>query len=543
MTLAPYLAGLCAVAASVLSSIYLALSISARSAVEEAARVGGEPRRLTRVQRIFDDLGSHARAVGLLKLLACAGVLTFLVSTTAKLRGGDIPDEVDALIGLSVAVAVLWVSAVLIPFSIATHHGPKLLVSLSGLVRFADVILLPLRPLGLLADRVAERCSSTANKDEQEVAQDEILSVVADNVSAGAIDEQEKRMIEAVVTFGDVTVREVMTPRTEIEAMALSSDLGQVIRAVRAIGHSRIPVYEGSLDHVVGMFYVKDLMHWLAGDAPVPVATAAGITSTAGNAGSVGSIAMTAASIDERGGVASQSARPKPRSFDLRSILRPTLTVPETKTIRELLRQLMEQKVHIAIAVDEHGNTAGVVTFEDIVEQIVGDIRDEYEQGETEQSAIVLDKASGIIEINATARVVVVNASLREFASREAIAARQAISAGEGGLAVEASDERVRSERGETAANASSDDASTDEGRILVQIPEADDYETIGGYVVTMLGHIPLAGEKLRSGDAEFEVVEAAPTRIIKLRMRLIAESSDLSDEQINVTSAPVAQA
>jgi|GEM_PF-299311 len=533
MTLAPYLAGLCAVAASVLSSIYLALSISARSAVEEAARVGGEPRRLARVQRIFDDLGSHARAVGLLKLLACAGVLTFVVSATAKLRGRDTPDEVDALIGLSGAVAVLWVSAVLIPFSVATHHGPKVLVSLSRLVRFADVVLLPLRPLGLLADRVAERFSSTANKDEQEVAQDEILSVVADNVSAGAIDEQEKRMIEAVVTFGDVTVREVMTPRTEIEAMALSSDLGQVIRAVRAIGHSRIPVYEGSLDHVVGMFYVKDLMHWLAGDAPGPVTGAAGSTSSGGM---VGPSALAAPSIDERGGVASQSARPKPRSFDLRSILRPALTVPETKTIRELLRQLMEQKVHIAIAVDEHGNTAGVVTFEDIVEQIVGEIRDEYEQGETEQSAIVLDKASGIIEINATARVEVVNASLREFASREAIAARQATSVDEGGLA-----EGNGDGRGEVGASASGDDASADEARILVQIPEADDYETIGGYVVTMLGHIPLAGEKLRSGDAEFEVVEAAPTRIIKLRMRLIAESSDLSDEQINVTSAPVA--
>jgi CBS domain containing-hemolysin-like protein len=145
-------------------------------------------------------------------------------------------------------------------------------------------------------------------------------------------------MIEAVVALRDKTVEQIMTPRTEIAAMEYTDDLGAVTGIIRKIGHSRIPVYKGSLDTIVGIFYVMDLMKWLAGS-----------------------------------GVRAGSNKP----FELQAILRPALFVPETKTVRELMKELLEKKLHIAMVADEYGGTAGLVTIEDIVEEVFGEIYDE----------------------------------------------------------------------------------------------------------------------------------------------------------------------
>ena len=544
--MAPWIVILCTLAAAALSSLYLSLATVARSAVEDLARASNNPRRLERIGRIFDDVSSHARAIGLLKLVCCAGVLLGLIFWSARLRKQELPDEWDALISLGVSVAVLWVFAVLIPVGVASIAGPKVLYGWSRILRAAYIVTLPLRPIGTLTDVIISRLAGSSGKDEQEAAQDEILSVVQESVSAGTIDKHEQKMIEAVVTFGDLTVQQVMTPRTEIEAMELTSDLGEVIRTVRGIGHSRIPVYDGSLDQIVGMFYVKDLMHWLAGDGPMGRAAASAARQPTGqgvtNGNGSGSHAPNGGAI--------AAAPTKPKAFDLRAILRPALSVPETKTISELLRQLMEQKVHIAVAVDEHGNTAGIVTFEDIVEQIVGDIRDEYESTSPDLPDVVLVPKSNTAEINAAARVIDVNRQLEELGvgfrvllpGNQAPGTVGARDAGPLPVAGHAETPGHGAQSGTGGPFGSSGGSIAGVSVVLAEdaglagraadplqgdldpiaIPESEDYETVGGFIVTQLGHIPLKGERIRMSRFELEVTEAAPTRVLKARLRVL---------------------
>jgi putative hemolysin len=237
-------------------------------------------------------------------------------------------------------------------------------------------------------------------------------------------------MIEAVVQFRNRTVAQVMTPRTEIEAIELTNDLGKVTKAVREIGHSRIPVYEESLDHIVGVFYVKDLMKWLAGEA--------------------------------------RSGHGK--GFDFKTLLRPAFFVPETKTIRELLPELLNKRVHIAMVADEYGGTAGLVTIEDIIEEVFGDIQDEYEAPEEETAEVKVEVASKTAEIDARAYIEDVNAEIKPLG---------------------------------------------------VELPESEDYDTVGGFVTVTLGRIPAAGETFVNGKLLVTVLGAEATRVTKVRVQV----------------------
>ena len=144
-------------------------------------------------------------------------------------------------------------------------------------------------------------------------------------------------MISAVMDLGEGRVHEVMVPRIDIAAIPAETDLATAVRLIIEEGHSRIPVYEGSVDEIVGILYAKDLLPYLAGTAP-----------------------------------------PK----ELRSILRQPLFVPESMSVDDLLHELQRRKVHIAVVLDEYGGTAGLVTIEDLLEEIVGEIQDEYDTEE-----------------------------------------------------------------------------------------------------------------------------------------------------------------
>jgi putative hemolysin len=259
------------------------------------------------------------------------------------------------------------------------------------------------------------------------------MSVVEEAQQSGQFDETEGRMIQALVGFRDTTVEQIMTPRTEVEALELTNNLGEVIRFIKQSRHSRIPVYEESLDHVVGMFYVKDLMRWLAGDG------------------------------------VRQSGKP----FELKSILRPAYFVPETKTIRELLQELINKKVHAAMVADEYGGTSGLVSLEDIVEEIFGEIQDEYELAEDDAPEL----------------------DVREDQRDATIDARAYI-----------------------------DDANEALAAIGLKLPEGEDYDTVGGLVITTMGRIPLAGETLLLEGEEaavaITVLDAEPTKVLKVRVQ-----------------------
>jgi putative hemolysin len=158
------------------------------------------------------------------------------------------------------------------------------------------------------------------------------------------------------------------------------------------------------------------------------------------------------------------------KAFDLKSILRPAYFVPETKTVRQLQKELMDKKVHIALVADEYGGTAGLVTIEDVVEEIFGDIKDEYEAPAVENPDVVLKLEQRMAEIDAAARVADVNAALSPLG---------------------------------------------------VEIPDSEEYDTVGGFVGTHLGRIPSRGEKFEHETMEFTVLEAKPNRVLKLTLRV----------------------
>lgn len=202
--------------------------------------------------------------------------------------------------------------------------------SAGGILRMSSLF----RPLssilmrsGMLAEKVVQKESHTLSVDDLEQA----LELTDENDL-----KEEKNMLEGIVRFGDETAKEVMTSRQDVVDLDFRSSFPDVLKCIVENNYSRIPVYQGSIDNIRGILYIKDLLPHLS----------------------------------------------KPATFRWQSLIRPPYFVPETKKIDDLLRDFQENKVHIAIVVDEFGGTSGIITLEDILEEIVGEINDEYDEEE-----------------------------------------------------------------------------------------------------------------------------------------------------------------
>lgn len=412
---------------AILSSLAQSLRELSRPALEEIAAIRNKPTRSARIRRILDDPEGHAAAIALPRVIGSLFVAIALVMYVAEQRGGNAPEYLDVLVGAVVASLLLWVFGTALPASVAKHAGEATVYTWSGVLRIAYVLFSPLRALARGVDEVVRRLAGQELRTDAQVIEQEILSVVEEAQEEGKFDEAERDMIEAVVRFRNKTVAQIMTPRTEVEAMPLTNDLSAVTATIRDVSHSRIPVYEDSLDHVVGVFYVKDLMRWLAGES-------------------------------SRGG----------KTFDFRALLRPALFVPETKTVRELLSEMLKRRLHIALVADEYGGTAGLVTIEDIVEEVFGDIQDEYELPEEQSADVRVDVEGKAAEIDARAYITDVNDAIRSLG---------------------------------------------------VELPESEDYDTVGGFVTVTLGRIPAKGETLRHDGVLVTVLGAEPTRVTRVKV------------------------
>lgn len=415
---------------SLFSALFQSLRNMTRSILEERAASGGNAAAARRVKAILDDPDGHATSVGLPRILCNLAVAVGLVYWVATLRGTAAPAPLDALIGVAVASGLIWVFGLLLPNSIADHAAEGTVYVWSLPLRVFYVIQAPMRGVARFFDEIVKRLADKQDETDAEARTAELLSVVEEGAQEGQFGKTERDMIEAVVRFKDTTVVQIMTPRTEMEALELTNNLGELTKFIRHSRHSRIPVYEGSLDSIAGIFYIKDLMRWLAGPG-------------------------------------TQGAQ---KPFELKAILRPAIFVPETKTIRELLSELLEKKVHIALVADEYGGTSGLVTFEDIVEEVFGEIRDEYESDEGDQAEVRVHPGGRSAEIDARAYILDVN-------------------------------DRVRT--------------------LGVELPEGEDYDTVGGLVVTTLGRIPAVGESVRIGSAVLTVLAAGPTRVSRVRLEV----------------------
>jgi CBS domain containing-hemolysin-like protein len=237
----------------------------------------------------------------------------------------------------------------------------------------------------------------------------------------GLIEGDERRLLQSIVDFGDTLVREVMTPRPDMVAIGAEATYDELRALFREQEYSRIPVYKENLDNIVGFVFIKDLLRL---DAPE-----------------------------------SGDARLQP---DLARFIRPATFVPETKRVAEMLKEFQRKQVQIAIVVDEYGGTAGLVTIEDLLEEIVGEIRDEYDV----EIEPVVDEGNGAFVFSAKVNI-----------------------------------DEVRE-------------------RLGVEI-EPEGFETVGGYVLTRVGRVPAVGETFEIDGLQVEVLEAERRRIHKVRMRL----------------------
>jgi putative hemolysin len=202
---------------------------------------------------------------------------------------------------------------------------------LSSYVKVLDLVFSPVLALPFLF------ISSSENNSEGSVTETELISLVEAGQEEGVLEQEEQKMIVSIFRLRDTLVREIMIPRIDLLALDVDTPIDQTMATLKESGHSRVPVYDDSVDNILGLLYAKDLL---------------GIW------------------------------REEKREVSLKDYLRPAYFVPEAKKADELLAELQAKRIHMAIVVDEYGGVAGLVTLEDIVEEIVGEIRDEYDQAE-----------------------------------------------------------------------------------------------------------------------------------------------------------------
>jgi magnesium and cobalt exporter, CNNM family len=414
--------------AGIFASLVLSLHTLSRMRIASLLQDLEHDQAEQRVRAILDDVPGHAAALAFIRqLLRYATGLSF-VFWASGMRAEQSPSITSIIIGLLIAAGVLWIISTLIPMGIALHAGEAAVIRLSLLIRALHILFVPVLPLWRFINEVVRRLAGNT-QDAADNAISDLRSIVEDTQVEGKLDEAERDMLEAVVEFRSTSVEQIMTPRTEINALEYTDDLAEVQRFVDEHGHSRHPVYSENLDHIEGMLYAKDLLKWIIHH---------------GNNG---------------------------KPFVLSEILREPTFVPETKTVRELLTGLLADQVHIAIILDEYGGTSGLVTVEDIVEEIFGEIQDEYEDPEQNASAIILDEENKSAQIDARTEI---------------------------------------------------DDANDQLEPIGITLPESDDYDTVGGFVNTALGRIPAQGESFEHESLRFEILEAEPTRVLRLEVSAV---------------------
>ncbi len=312
--------------------------------------------RRSRIEQLIDEGNSGARRVQRLKsntgrFLAVIQIgVTFVGFLAAAFAGASIVGVLEkALTGIPVLqpqaglIALLLVTTVvslvtivfgeLVPKAIALAHAERLALLFAGPIDLLGRVLAPLVWLLTTLTQTITRVFGIADMQQERVTAEELMILVERGGEQGVIEAEEQQMIGAVLELGEQRVHEVMVPRIDIKALPATTTLDEIIAMIVGEGHSRIPIYDESIDNVVGILYAKDLIPYLAkGEQP-----------------------------------------------DFRAILRTPLFVPESISVDDLLHNFQRGKVHIAIVLDEYGGTAGLVTIEDLIEEIVGEIQDEYD--------------------------------------------------------------------------------------------------------------------------------------------------------------------
>ncbi len=230
----------------------------------------------------------------------------------------------------------------LVPKRLAMKHYEKVAYATIGVIRAIYIVTVPFVKLLTASTNLISKLFGVSEKDEEIVTEEQIKMMVDEGEEKGSIDEEEKNLINNVFEFDDITVSEIMTHRTDIYAIDMNRDVNELIEELDEYKYSRVPVYDETIDEIKGILYLKDLLKYVKGK----------------------------------------------RSVKIKTMMRPAYFVAQSKPINEVFRELQKKNSQIAIVLDEYGGTAGLVTMEDILEELVGDIFDEYDDIEQEYEKI-----------------------------------------------------------------------------------------------------------------------------------------------------------
>ncbi|HQK53143.1 MAG TPA: hemolysin family protein [Sedimentibacter sp.] len=302
------------------------------------------------------------------------------------------------------------------PKSLAAKNSEKISVRLSGFIEFVTNLLTPISfVLNIITDFLVKLLGGEVDKKKPFITQEELKTIVNVSYKEGVLEGEEKDMIYNVFDFSDSQVNDVMVPRTEIVAIDVDLPYEEIIKIINKEQYSRIPVYENTIDNIIGILYVKDLLF-----------------------------------LDVN----------KESPFDLRKYIRQPYFTPEYKSIKELFKEMRTNRNHMVVIIDEYGGTEGIVTIEDVVEEIVGDIEDEYDKKIKEIEVIKEDEYL----VNGNVRIDTIN-------------------------------------------------------ELIGTHIESEDFDTIAGFVIGIIDRLPEAGEEIEYENIRFIIENIDRNRIKKIRI------------------------
>ena len=399
--------------------------------IEELAMRGRRGRRSATMSRRSSHYLAAIQVCEFLIVFAYAGIAAaFIAPRLSELLSFflGIQAVFSDVAAVAITVAALSLVAVLlglfVPRAIAARHAQGVLLVLVWPLEIVTWLTRPLVGVLFLLTQAITKPFGGIPQAGALVTEEEIKALVETGQAQGVLEPKEREMISSIFEMGDKEVREVMIPRTDLVAIDVHTAMPDVIDQITRVGHSRLPVYEGSADNIVGVLFVKDLFRRLAKGE---------------------------------------------RNLELQRLLRSAHFVPETKKVDELLREMQRDKMHLAIVVDEYGGTAGIVTLEDLVEEIVGEIRDEYE---VEQEMVL------------------------PVSENEAVM-----------------DARVPFEEVRETFD--------------LGIEPSEDYDTLGGFITNQLGRFPRQGESIEAAGARFTVETVEAKRIRRVRITRLERTAE----------------
>ncbi len=402
-------AGIIAFVVTIAAAAFLAAAETAitRVSTARAEALVEEGRRGARILRDLIDRREHVLPPVLFMVLACQiGAAT--VMTVIVLEHWGTWQLVCAFIG---ELLLLYAVAEALPKSWALAHPDRSATMAAPLVK----VLSSIAPLRWVANGIVTRMGANIPNgiSEGEVSEEELLALAEEAAASAAIDEEERILIEHVIEFGDTVAHEVMVPRLDITAVCDTDTINQAASIVIDHGFSRVPVYGKNIDDIRGIIYSKDIM---------------------------------------------RSLRDGSSHNKVSEIMREPFYVPEAKKISQLLREMQAETFHIAIVIDEYGGTAGLVTLEDLIEEVVGEIVDEFDV----EPPMIERLADGNFRVNGRA------------------------------------------------------DLDDLEAMLLIDLPTGD-WNTVGGLIFNSLGHVPLVGETIDINQHKFFVERVQGRRIARV--------------------------